>query len=334
MSLLIDKTRPHELSALTFHVETNNLLQKISQSPDFPHLLLFGPSGSGRKTRALCILREIFGLGADKVRTETKTLKTAGGTSFTVEVTTSSFHIEVSPGELGGNRDAILIQTLIKEAAQTPPPVVSEKTRGFKVVVIHDADTLSKQAQAGLRRTMEKYISSCRIILIAENFSRLIPPIRSRCLCIRVPRPETQEIAQTLANVASDENIKNINVNEISEASGRDLRRALLLLDVARVAGHARLNKFPWEAYVEEIGRDIVTEQTPRVLLLVRNKFYDLLGSGIPADVIFSKLARALPARQDLLEIAAEFEHSAKLGSKAIFHLEAYVAGVMNALRQ
>lgn len=62
------------------------------------------------------------------------------------------------------------------------------------VVVLNEVDNLSRNAQAGLRRTMEKYTSSCRLILSCENSGRIIPPIRSRCLCIRIAAPTPLEV--------------------------------------------------------------------------------------------------------------------------------------------
>ena len=62
------------------------------------------------------------------------------------------------------------------------------------VVLLNEVDNLSRNAQAGLRRTMEKYTSSCRLILCCENSGRIIPPIRSRCLCIRIAAPTPLEV--------------------------------------------------------------------------------------------------------------------------------------------
>jgi hypothetical protein len=62
------------------------------------------------------------------------------------------------------------------------------------VVIINEADSLSRDAQAALRRTMEKYMSNMRIILCANSTSRLIAPIKSRCLLMRVAAPTSDEV--------------------------------------------------------------------------------------------------------------------------------------------
>ena len=57
-----------------------------------------------------------------------------------------------------------------------------------------EVDKLTRDAQHSLRRTMEKYISSCRVILCCNSTSRVIPAIRSRCLAIRVAAPTIDEV--------------------------------------------------------------------------------------------------------------------------------------------
>lgn len=64
------------------------------------------------------------------------------------------------------------------------------KKMHFLVVVLLEAECLTKEAQHSLRRTMEKYAATCKIILCCESSSRIIEPLRSRCMIIRVPAPK------------------------------------------------------------------------------------------------------------------------------------------------
>jgi hypothetical protein len=47
----------------------STLILKVQQG-DFPHLLIYGPPGAGKKTRIMCILKELYGNGVDKLRME------------------------------------------------------------------------------------------------------------------------------------------------------------------------------------------------------------------------------------------------------------------------
>ena len=63
-------------------------------------------------------------------------------------------------------------------------------------MVINDAERLSKDAQHALRRTMEKYSSIIRFILCCSSVGRVISPIRSRCLLIRLSSPKDEEVTK------------------------------------------------------------------------------------------------------------------------------------------
>lgn len=130
----------------------------------------------------------------------------------------------------------------------------------------------------------------------------------------------------------------------ISLQSDRNLRRALLMLEAAKVhnpPGAAGLApnlvvELPdWEIYIKRLSREIMQEQTPSMLLQAREMMYELLTNCIPADVIMTTLTRELckvlddSLKHELAHWAAYYEHRIRLGSKDIFHLEAFVAKFM-----
>jgi len=91
---------------------------------------------------------------------------------------------------------------------------------------------------------------------------------------------------------------------------------------------------------VSEIATDILSEQSPKRLYSVRQKFYELLVNCIPPESILKKLLTELMKKLDadlkheVCRWAAHYEHKMRLGSKAIFHLEAFVAKFMSIYKE
>ncbi|KGG53096.1 DNA clamp loader [Mitosporidium daphniae] len=73
------------------------------------------------------------------------------------------------------------------------PDANSEKFHTF-VAILNEADMLTKDAQHALRRTMEKYMTNLRIILFSSNLGKIIEPLQSRCVLVRVPAPEDEQV--------------------------------------------------------------------------------------------------------------------------------------------
>lgn len=202
-----------------------------AQSGDFPHLLVYGPSGAGKKTRIIATLKELFGPGVEKIKIDARIFQTTSNRKLEFNIVSSIYHLEITPSDVG-NYDRVVVQELLKEVAQTQQVDLSAKQR-FKVVVINEADHLTRDAQAALRRTMEKYSPNLRLILLANSTANIIAPIRSRTLLVRVAAPAEAEICQVLKLAVKKEGwteAPGLN-KRIAKESGRNLRRALLMLE-------------------------------------------------------------------------------------------------------
>eukprot|EP00539_Tryblionella_compressa_P016709 CAMPEP_0178845920 /NCGR_PEP_ID=MMETSP0746-20121128/17727_1 /TAXON_ID=913974 /ORGANISM="Nitzschia punctata, Strain CCMP561" /LENGTH=161 /DNA_ID=CAMNT_0020510213 /DNA_START=1 /DNA_END=487 /DNA_ORIENTATION=- len=145
----------------------------------------------------------------------------------------------------------------------------------------------------------------------------------------------------------------------LARESDRNLRKALLMLEAAKV--QAGGNEIPddqliptpdweiyirqlaneaiptpdWEIYIRQLANDITKEQSPQTLMMAREKIYELLVNCIPATTILKTLVGELlnnlddSVKLEVIEWAAFYEHRIALGSKDIFHLEAFIAKYM-----
>jgi replication factor C subunit 3/5 len=345
MALWCDKYRPTSLSKLDFGEEQGNLLKNLVEGGDFPHLLIYGPSGAGKKTRITCLLREIFGSSVEKLKIQHQIIETPSKKKLEVRTVASNFHIEINPSEAGHN-DRVVIQELIKAHASTQVLMSETATSSspLKVVVVSEADKLTKEAQQALRRTMEKYSGTCRLILQAEMSCRIIPAIKSRTLMVRVPAPSYDAIAAVIHDIVLKEghNILKETCKQIAQASRRNLRRAIMMTETMIVTGDMEVIPEPrWKTYIKEVANMIMTKPNAYGIEEIRTSLYQLQAHMIPTEMIFEFLVRellshriinsqnseaAFEAKVALVNLAAYYENQCRNGSKSIIHLEAFIA--------
>jgi len=167
----------------------------------------------------------------EKIKIDSRVFQTTSNRKLEFNIVASVYHLEITPSDVG-TFDRVVIQDLLKEVAQTQQVDQSARQR-FKVVVISEADHLTRDAQAALRRTMEKYSPNLRLILLANSTANIIAPIRSRTLLVRVAAPTETDICKVLQKVGAQEGwteAEGLN-RRIAKDSGRNLRKALLMFE-------------------------------------------------------------------------------------------------------
>jgi len=345
MALWVDKYRPKSLADLSFHLEQAEQLKQLVSANDFPHLLVFGPPGSGKKTRIACILRELYGESVEKQKLENRQFDAPSGKHLEISVISSNYHIEMNPSDVG-MYDRVVVQGILQDMAKMRQ-LDTEIQKEFKVVVLNEVDRLTRDAQHALRRTMEVYGATCRLIFCCRSTSKVIPPLRSRCLSIRVPAPSQDDTVRILNHVCKQEGVRLPQklAETVALKSDGNLRRALLILEACHTKASKLTDDQPiiepdWEVYLRETAHKMMQEQSPKRLLEIRGRLHELLVHCIPPDVIIRGLVKELLRRvddavkEDVVAAAAEFEHRLQLGTKPIFHLEGFVAKFMSSYKK
>ncbi|KAM0683493.1 Replication factor C (RF-C) subunit [Mitosporidium daphniae] len=346
MTLLwADKHRPSSLDELDMHPEVTTQLKAFARLGDIPHLLIYGPSGAGKRTRIISLLKTLYTPAAiEKLKIDNKSFDTPSGKTVELHTISSLYHVEMNPRHVDvGFYDRLVVQEMLRDFAQTQQ-ISREAPREYKVAILNEADMLTKDAQHALRRTMEKYMTNLRIILFSSNLGKIIEPLQSRCVLVRVPAPEDEQVKSLLLHVCKQEGILNPSpslIGEVVAYAQGNIRKALLSLEISLKSKNPnQIEITDWEALIENIAQSLIQEQTPARLLLVRAKFYELLSHCIPASLILKKLAFSLASRTEeflkrqVCQDAAHYETRIVQGAKSIFHLEAFAAKFMYTFKQ
>jgi len=315
----------------------NDLETETFRYANFQHLIVYGPSGCGKEYLVNKLLEKIFGKAGTELKEVEYTVSGYSNTKTKINIKQSKHHIIIEPNSNGF--DKYLIQEIIQDYAKSELLNILKHRKLFKVVIINKIDNLSYYAQASLRRTMEKYSNTCKFILISDQLSKIIEPIRSRCLMIRVPLPSNIQILETLMYVCYKENIDITfrKLNDIINKSDNKVNHALWLLEMYRY--NIDYNK-DWEVVIDDIIHMITNKNIMNnkmlysVMKKIREQYYILFITNIPTQMIIRKIMIKLleqnitdiMLKYNIIDITSIFEQRLSQGTRHIIHIEAYIA--------
>ena len=210
----VEKYRPNDLTEIISHNEVvntskyseqTNLLpvRKFIENKNMPHLLFHGPPGTGKTSCMVAIAKELHGANNYK--------------HMTLELNASD------------DRGINVVRDQIKSFCSTQQLM----SRGVKLVILDECDSMTSAAQFALRRIVEKYSKTTRFCLICNYVAKVIPALQSRCTRFRFGPltdeaigPKLTEVCQSEGLTLSDEAHKAI----ISLSRG-DMRKVMNILE-------------------------------------------------------------------------------------------------------
>ena len=228
----------------------NDLEYSVWRYSNFQHLIVYGPTESCKEYLVNKLLKQIYGSKNIELKDVEYIVSGYSNTKTKIIIKQSKYHIIIEPYSNGF--DKYLIQEIIQNYAKSELLNIIKYRKLFKIVIINKIDNLSYYAQASLRRTMEKYSNTCKFILISDQLSKIIEPIRSRCLMIRIPLPNKLQILESILYICYNEKIKisNKKIFEIVKKSNNKINHAIWLLEMYKYNIEYNTN---WEIIINNI---------------------------------------------------------------------------------
>jgi len=312
-SIWTEKYRPSKFEEVVGQEEIIKRVKALTDSLNIPHLLFAGPSGTGKSTLALVVVKELFG-------EEWK-----------------ENYLELNASD---ERGINIIRDKVKGFART-------KALGkinFKIIFLDEADALTPEAQQALRRTMENYSSNCRFILSCNYSSKIIDPIQSRCALFRFKLLEKKYIEEVLVKISKEENLTfgEGAMDLLYEEAEGDCRRTINLLQTISSVS---------PSVSKELILTMVSMVKPKDINIVlnyslsgdfekaREKLLDLmLKQGLSGQEVVKAIQKEIWGLQvepelklKLMEKTGEAEFRIVEGSDPFIQLEALLAGFVTA---
>lgn len=195
----IEKYRPKSLNDLCGNEEIIERLKNMHKTRDVSHMILVGPSGTGKTSSIISLAKDIL------------------GEKFSEAI------IELNASD---ERGIDIVRNKIKNFSLKK---ISFDNFNYKIIILDEADSMTPSAQQALRRTIETYSKTTRFALSCNNLSSIIEPIQSRCLILKYHRVYPEEMLSRISYICDCENIKydEESILYLCSLSGGDMRQTI-----------------------------------------------------------------------------------------------------------
>lgn len=182
--LWVEKYRPKNIDEIIEQEEIIRVLRNTLETGELPHLLIYGPPGTGKTSTILALAYQLFG--------------------------PNKFHDRVIELNASDDRGINIVRknivTFAKLAVGSKDP--NYPCPDFKLIILDEADAMTPEAQAALRKIMEKTSGITRFCFTCNYIQKILDPISSRCMKFRFKPLDPNAIVVRLKEIAKLENLE------------------------------------------------------------------------------------------------------------------------------
>jgi len=209
----VEKYRPERIEDVAQQDEVRAALTNSLQTGELPNLMFYGPPGTGKTTVALALMKQFFG---KDWKTRVKELNASDDRGIQAV------------------RDKVKTFAQLTIGTSGSADLGASKAR-FRVVILDEADSMTRDAQASLRRIMEEFVHVTRFIIICNYVSKIIEPLHSRCSKFRFQPVSGEYQKHRLLYICEQEGVRlgAGALERLMQLSKGDMRAAVMMLQTS-----------------------------------------------------------------------------------------------------
>ncbi len=308
--LWTEKYRPMKFSEVKGQEMILERVEAFVKNKNMPNLLFAGPAGIGKSSMALVIARELYG------------------------PTWRDNFLELNASD---DRGIDIVRNVIKDFSRTK----AIANVPFKIIFLDECDSLTREAQQALRRTMENYTNVTRFILSCNYSSKIIDPILSRCTVFRFKPLNKSTFIDIIKNIAKNEKLKidEKAINALYEISEGDARKMENVLQSCAAISNNVTEKVIYDIISLAEPKEIkeVLNMARKDFQTARNKLLDImLKHGLSGMDVIKQISKEIwnlemkdEEKIKLMDKCGEIEFRMVEGSDEFIQLETFLVNFL-----
>lgn len=319
-----------EKEEYVFNLKLLSLIDNLLINSDIVNTIIHGPPGSGKKCIANYLIDHYF--KTDKQVYNLKKIN-YGSQDPELYIMKSPHHYEFDSNDNNFN-DKKITGDFIREIAKT----INISTNTYKIIVIKNSENLSHGAQIVITKLLELYSTTCRIIFICHNLSKMADQLKSRCLTLRVESPTDENIKLVIDNIINKEqiDISESNLFKLIENSKNNINISIHSLQRYYLSDKLTDNYI--EKFINDFSEQIFDYNLEDNTL--RENLYLLLLYDININVFLKKIIDKIHAidlsfdkRYKIINAISYYSYVCIKGYRQIYHYETILYYIINILK-
>jgi replication factor C subunit 2/4 len=246
-----EKYRPRKLEDLILDPIIYTKIKTIIATKDIPNIIFTGKSGVGKTSTIHCIARAIY---------------------------PREYHESIVELNASDDRGIKSVHETIINFCKKKV-YFTEGCAQHKLLILDEADNITKKAQRLINSIMEKYPTT-RFAFTCNNSLDIIESIQSRCIIIRFTKPPLENFINRIKLICNNEKINYDNdaIPYLFEICQKDLRQTLNLLELTyktfsdiTIKNINNCCDIPSQQLLDDLLNSIINNDVKIICILINN---------------------------------------------------------------